>query len=262
MNTPTVTIPDCVLFDLDGTLLDTAPDMARALNRLRQESGLSELSFERIRPMVSHGPKGLLGLGFDLAPEDPDYPDLRRRFLTLYGADIASETKLFPGMDTVLTWLEKGGIPWGVVTNKPGNLTQSLLKHLQLWGRAACVVGGDTIAKRKPDPEPLLHACWLLGVEPARSFYIGDAERDIQAGKRAGMITLVARFGYPHASDEPETWGADGIIDAPENLLGWLDIQPEPTTDRSVASTQQTISVPGYHDGQSLFCIENTTRHE
>lgn len=213
----------CVLFDLDGTLLDTAPDMARALNRLRLEAGMPALPFERIRPMVSHGTLGMLQLGFGLSPEDPAYHDRRQRFLDLYSAALAVETVLFPGMATTLACLEARGIPWGVVTNKPGWLTEPLLDQLNLLQRAACVVSGDTTLLRKPHPEPLLHACRLVGIAPERCWYVGDAERDILAGNRAGMRTLVARFGYLHTFETPEVWGADGLIDTPEELLAWLD---------------------------------------
>lgn len=212
----------CVLFDLDGTLLDTARDMAQALNRLREEQELPALPFERIRSEVSHGSIAMIRLGFDLTPEDPLFSILRQRFLDLYSFNLANETTLFPGMDSTLAHLGIQGIPWGVVTNKPGWLTDPLLRKLNLFERAACVVSGDTVSKRKPDPEPLLHACQIVGIDPRHCLYVGDAERDIQAGKGAGMTTLVARFGYIGAHDTPEDWGADGLIDAPEDLLAWL----------------------------------------
>ncbi len=214
--------PACVLFDLDGTLLDTAPDLAAALNRLRRERGAADLPLERIRPTVSHGSPGMLKLGFDLAPDDPGYAELNRRFLDLYREAIAVETVLFPGMAEVLAYLEVNGIRWGVVTNKPGFLTEPLLKALELGSRAACVVSGDTLSRRKPDPEPLLYACEQVGVAPARSLYVGDAERDMLAGNQAGMITLVAGFGYLGSEDRPADWGADGILERPDDLFGWL----------------------------------------
>ena len=213
----------CVLFDLDGTLLDTAPDLAAALNRLRRERGQSELPPAVIRPTVSHGSPGMLKLGFGLEPDDARYAELNQRFLALYREAIAVQTALFPGMAEVLTHLEAVGIPWGVVTNKPGWLTEPLLKALALWARAACVVSGDTLSKRKPDPEPLWYACERAGATPARSVYVGDAERDVRAGNQAGMITLVAGFGYLSAEDRPEEWGAAGVLDRPADLLGWLD---------------------------------------
>ncbi|MCC8999003.1 MAG: HAD-IA family hydrolase [Candidatus Contendobacter sp.] len=214
--------PACVLFDLDGTLLDTAPDLAAALNRLRRARGESELSLDAIRPMISQGSPGMLKLGFGLDPEDPLYPELNQRFLDLYREFIAVETVLFPGMGEVLAYLEANRIHWGVVTNKPGWLTEPLMKGLNLWSRAGCVVSGDTLNKRKPDPEPLWYACEQVGVAPGHSLYVGDAERDMQAGKQAGMIALVAGFGYLGREDRPEEWGADGFLEQPADLLSWL----------------------------------------
>ncbi|MDS4026066.1 MAG: HAD-IA family hydrolase [Candidatus Contendobacter sp.] len=219
MRTP---LPACVLFDLDGTLLDTAPDLVAALNRLRRERGESELLPAAIRPTVSHGSPGMLRLGFGLEPDDARYAELNQRFLELYHAAIAVHTTLFPGMAEVLAHLETAGIPWGVVTNKPGWLTEPLLRALELWSRAACVVSGDTLDKRKPDPEPLWYACEQVGVAPGRALYVGDAERDVQAGNRAGMVTLIAGFGYLGVADRPEDWGADGFLEQPTDLLGWL----------------------------------------
>lgn len=226
MNFPryTAPTPDCVLFDLDGTLLDTAPDLTAALNRLRRERGVREpLTAEAVRPTVSHGSPGMLKLGFGLEPDAPLYDELNQRLLELYREAIAVETVLFPGMDEVLSHLESRGIHWGVVTNKPGWLTEPLLEALELRARAACVVSGDTLAKRKPDPEPLWHACTAVGAAPERSWYIGDAERDVRAGNQAGLTTLVATFGYLGAKDRPEDWGAAGFLEQPIDLLGWLD---------------------------------------
>jgi phosphoglycolate phosphatase len=220
--------PACVLFDLDGTLLDTAPDLAAALNRLRGERGIDPLPVERIRPTVSRGSPGMLDVCFGLTPDDSLYAELNQRFLALYREAIAVETTLFPGMADVLTYLETRAIRWGVVTNKPGWLTEPLLKTLYLWPRAACVVSGDTLDKRKPDPEPLLYACERLGAAPERSLYVGDAERDMLAGSRAGMRTLVAGFGYLGAEDRPEEWGADGLLGQPGDLIAWLGATGRP----------------------------------
>lgn len=214
--------PACVLFDLDGTLADTAPDMAVALNRLRAERGLDPVPLDRIRATVSQGSPGMLHACFGLNPTDPRYPGLNQRFLDLYHSAIAVETALFPGMADVLAYLETQAIPWGVVTNKPGWLTEPLLQGLALWSRAACVVSGDTLNKAKPDPEPLLHACQCLAVTPQRSLYVGDAERDILAGNRAGMRTLVAGFGYLSPEDRPWEWEANGFLEKPVDLFAWL----------------------------------------
>lgn len=213
----------CVLFDLDGTLLDTAPDMGRALNRLRREQGCPPLGFEAIRPVVSHGSPGLLRLGFDIGPDDPTYVPLRDRFLDLYQRDLARDTRPFPGIPELLAWLESLDIPWGVVTNKPGWLTDPLLVALNLYQRAACVVSGDTLPQRKPHPAPLLHACLQAGVAASDCVYIGDAARDIEAGQRAGMHTVVARYGYIHAHEDAAAWGADFSIDAAAALRPWLE---------------------------------------
>lgn len=214
--------PGCVLFDLDGTLLDTAPDLVRALRRLCRERSRPEPSLAAIRPVVSHGSPGMLKAGLGLDIDDPLYAECNQRFLELYRDAIAIETTLFPGMAEVLMHLEDRAIYWGVVTNKPGWLTEPLMAALGLWSRAACVVSGDTLDKRKPDPEPLWHACEQIGVAPSRALYVGDAERDVQAGKRAGMIALVAGFGYLGAEDRPEDWGADGLLQEPVDLLVWL----------------------------------------
>ena len=239
MNTSLVSMPACVLFDLDGTLLDTAPDMAQALNRLRLEENLPPLPFAVIRPVVSHGTTGLLKLGFNLSPEASAFHILRIRFLALYAADLAARTTLFTGMAETLIGLKTRRLPWGVVTNKPGWLTEPLLKNLRLWERAACVVCGDTLNKCKPDPAPLLYASRLVGVAPEHCLYIGDAERDVEAGKRAGMLTLVACFGYLHDTESPEHWGADGLIHTPEELLNWLDNQPSLSLQKAVTKAPQ-----------------------
>ncbi len=211
-----------VLFDLDGTLLDTAPDLAYALNRVLAEQGCSALPYQEIRPKVSHGARALVKLGFGLEPRDQSYAPLRRRLLEVYRANIARQTRLFPGMDTVLTAIERQGMNWGVVTNKPAWLTDPLLDCLDLAARAACVVSGDTTGNSKPHPEPMLHACRRAGSRPQESLYVGDAPRDIEAGRNAGLRTVVALFGYLESHDRPETWGADGSIERPEDLLDWL----------------------------------------
>ncbi len=211
-----------VLFDLDGTFADTAPDMARALNLLLEVEGRAPLPFATIRPHVSHGGRGLVRLGFGLEPGEPHYDRLRQRFLDLYQADLARETRLFPGILELLSALDGRGLPWGIVTNKPGWLTDPLLRTLGCYDRAACVVSGDTTPHTKPHPEPLRHACRQIGVAPARTWYVGDAERDIAAGRAAGTRTLVALFGYLGETDCPRIWGADGLIAQPTDILGWI----------------------------------------
>ncbi|HHH43273.1 MAG TPA: phosphoglycolate phosphatase [Gammaproteobacteria bacterium] len=211
-----------VLFDLDGTLLDTAPDLANALNAVLEQNGQPALPFERIRPVVSHGGRALIELGFGLEPSHPDFEPLRIQLLDHYLAHIADQTRLFPGMDEVLDHIEQSGRKWGVVTNKPGWLTNPLLDALDLRRRAAGIVSGDTLEERKPHPAPLLHACELVGTPPGDCLYVGDAERDIEAGHQAGMATLVALFGYLMEQDRPETWGATALIHSPQELLAWI----------------------------------------
>ena len=212
-----------VLLDLDGTLLDTAPDMADALNRLRADEGLEKLPFERIRPHVSHGALRLIRIGFG-DPEPERFESLRGRYLDIYRQGLANRTRLFDGFDEVLATLERSGIPWGVVTNKPGWLTVPLLEQLGLASRSACIVAGDTLPERKPHPMPLLHAAGLLGLEPRACLYLGDAERDVQAARNAGMIPLVAGFGYLDEGEDPAAWRPDGILDRPAGLLDWLGL--------------------------------------
>ena len=214
--------PSALLLDLDGTLLDTAPDMGGALNRLRTEEGLDPVPFSSIRPVVSHGAARLVALGFPQA-KDAEFERLRLRFLDLYSRNLAEHTRLFPGLEPVLGELERLGLPWGVVTNKPGWLTDPLLAVLSLDHRAGCVVSGDTLPERKPHPLPLLHAAHLIGVPPARCVYVGDARRDIQAGRAAGMTTLVAAYGYLAADDDPGSWEPTGIVSEPAELLAWME---------------------------------------
>ena len=212
-----------VLFDLDGTLLDTARDMAEALNRVRIAEGLEALPFDRIRPLVSHGAPRLIRFAFG-DPEADRYESLRMRFLEFYRAALAVHTRLFTGFDSVLDALEVAGLRWGVVTNKPGWLTEPLLVELGLSSRCGCVVSGDTLAERKPHPLPLLHAANLLGLEPRECAYVGDAQRDVQAARNAGMIPLVAGFGYLADGEDPAVWQPEAVFARPEDLIDWLGL--------------------------------------
>jgi phosphoglycolate phosphatase len=213
-----------VLFDLDGTLLDTAQDMAQALNRLRVQEGLDELPFKQIRPLVSHGAPRLIRLGFG-EPDAAHYESLRSRFLDFYRAALAVHTRLFAGFEEVLDGIERAGFRWGIVTNKPGWLTDPLLEELGLAARCGCVVSGDTLAERKPHPLPLLHAAALIRIEPRDCVYLGDAERDVQAARNAGMIPLVAGFGYVNEGEDPAAWQPDAVLGRPEELLDWLGLR-------------------------------------
>jgi len=211
-----------LLLDLDGTLLDTAPDMGGALNRLRAENGRDPLPASVMRPVVSHGSARLVSLGFPTA-SGAEYERLRLRFLDIYAMNLADDTRLFAGAEALLSELERLGRPWGIVTNKPGWLTDPLLEALDLDRRAACVVSGDTLPERKPHPLPLLHAASVIGIEPGRCVYAGDAERDIQAGRAAGMTTVVAAYGYISAEDDPRSWQPAGMVTEPLQLLDWMD---------------------------------------
>lgn len=211
-----------VLFDLDGTLVDTAPDLAWALNQVLQEQGRDPLPYDSIRPVVSHGGVALIKLGFGLDEETDAFQALRQRLLSLYRDNIARQTRLFDGMAQLLDELEQRGLTWGVVTNKPEWLTTPLLQALGLHQRAATVISGDTLAEKKPHPAPMLLACRQAGSEARQCLYLGDAERDVQAGRDAGMATLIAAFGYIGEDDRPHDWGADGIIEHPLQLLDYL----------------------------------------
>ena len=212
-----------VFFDLDGTLADTAPDLAAALNRLLREEQRPTIPFATIRPVVSHGGNALLQLGFNLREGDPEFPALRERFLRIYENQLHQDSHLFPGMDHVLDQIESDKVIWGVITNKPEWLTRPLLRKLGLDTRTHCIICGDTVEQRKPHPAPMLHACKITGIEPASGLYIGDAERDIIAGKAAGMHTLVALYGYIGSNDKPDTWQADGMISAPHEITAWIE---------------------------------------
>ncbi len=211
-----------ILFDLDGTLLDTAPDLAFALNQVLIEQQREPLPFEQIRPWVSHGGKTMIRQGFNFSDDEPEIDIIHKRFLAIYSSHIADKSGFFPNMETVLTSLENKGLKWGIVTNKPAWLTDPLLQKLELTNRSACNVSGDTLSQSKPHPAPLLYACKLLDTIPKKCIYVGDAERDIEAGKRAGMQTLVAAYGYLSTTDIPEQWGADGILQQSLDLLDWI----------------------------------------
>ena len=211
-----------VLFDLDGTLLDTAPDMVGALNRLRAEHGLAPLPFDTVRGAVSHGAARVVKVGFPDADADAGL-QLQRRFLDIYRSALSHGTRLFGGMDEVLQALAGWRIKSGIVTNKAGWLTEPLLAELGLRTRFACVVSGDTLAQRKPHPQPLLHAAALAGVAAGECIYVGDAERDVQAAHAADMPALVANYGYLLDGEDATAWGADAYLNRPLDLLDWLE---------------------------------------
>ncbi len=211
-----------MLFYLDGTLLDTAPDMWSAMNVLLGEQWRAPLPYSAVRPWVSHGAAGVLRQGFaDVEPAV--FAELQRRFLEIYRTDLSRGTRLFPGMERVLDALSERGLHTGIVTNKAAWLTEPLLEQWAISARFACVVSGDTLAERKPHPLPLLHAASLAGVSAAECIYVGDAERDVRAAHAAGMSALVALYGYLGADEEPRAWGGEGHLAEPLELLAWLD---------------------------------------
>ena len=216
---------DAVLFDLDGTLADTAPDLAAALNRVRAERGLDRVPLTQLRPYASHGARGLLGAGMGIAPDHPEYATLRDAFLDHYAAALCVETALFAEVAAVLDALDARALSWGIVTNKAARFTVPLLDALGLSRRTAALVCGDTTPHTKPHPAPLLFAAERLGVLPRRCVYVGDAERDVAAGVAAGMPTIVARYGYIEPQDQPDAWPTEGIIDSPSALLHWLPLR-------------------------------------
>jgi len=212
----TLPLPRAVLFDLDGTLADTAPDLAAAVNRLLVARGLEPAPYERLRPFASAGARGLIGAAFDLRPEDAGYEELRIAFLDDYASRLAENSRLFAGIPELLQTLGQTGIAWGVVTNKAARFTDPLIPQIGLQ-HAGCVISGDTTAHPKPHPAPLLEAARRLQLAPASCWYVGDDLRDIQAGQAAGMATIAAAWGYCGAL-EPSTWDADAIVQTPTEL--------------------------------------------
>jgi len=212
-----------VFFDLDGTLLDTARDMARSLNRLLKEEGRKPLDYELIRSEVSHGARAMIHLICSEEESSERFQTLRQRFLDIYLANIAVETRLFDQMDAVLEILESNNIPWGIVTNKPSTYTLPLLQSLRLKDRAAAVVCADTAGQPKPHPKPLLDACETVGVEPGEAIYIGDDERDVQAARAAGMRCIILRCGYIRRGHDPKDWKPDIVLDTTHGLRTWME---------------------------------------
>jgi N-acetyl-D-muramate 6-phosphate phosphatase len=212
-----------VLLDLDGTLVDTAPDLAAAANRMRSARGIEPLPIDELRPYVSHGARGMVGRAFNVMTDDARYADLRNEFLCEYESALCVESALFPGMDHTLKQLENSGIKWGIVTNKFARFTLPLVQALNLLNRAACVVSGDTTQFSKPHPAPLLHALGCAAVDASLAMYVGDDQRDIDAGHAAGMRTVVASYGYLGNGVPYQQWGADDVIDSPAEILRLLN---------------------------------------
>lgn len=211
-----------VLFDLDGTLIDTAPDMAAALDVLCIEENRAPLPYEQVRPVVSNGSAALIRLAFGDITDEEKLRYLKQRYLDIYKDNICVHSIPFKGIEYVLTHIEQNGLNWGVVTNKPGWLTIPLMQSLQLAQRAATIVSGDTTQNSKPHPDPMHHACDEARSVSDQCMYVGDARRDIEAGKNAGMKTLVANYGYIGIDEDVYSWGADAIINDPEEILLYL----------------------------------------
>jgi phosphoglycolate phosphatase len=211
-----------VLFDLDGTLIDSAPDLAGAANRLRADHGLAPLPLADLRPMVGSGARGMVGVAFGVAPGEARFESLRDAFLAHYAAGLLELTQPFDGVAELLSSLEDAGIPWGIVTNKATRFTQPIVDGLGLARRAAVVVCGDTTPHSKPHPEPLLHAARAMGLAPASVLYVGDDLRDAQAARAAGMAMVAATWGYLGLGEPVHEWGADATLDAPSMLMSWM----------------------------------------
>ena len=211
-----------VLFDLDGTLIDSAPDLAGAANRLRADHGMEPLPLEMLRPMVGSGARGMVGVAFGVVPGETQFEPLRDAFLAHYEAMLLETTSPFAGVDEMLSALEAAGIPWGIVTNKATRFTSAIVAGLKLVERAAVVVCGDTTPHAKPHPEPLLHAARTMGLAPEDMVYVGDDLRDAQAARAAGMAMVAATWGYLGLGEPVHGWGADVLLDEPGQLLAWL----------------------------------------
>lgn len=213
---------NAVLFDLDGTFADTAPDLGEALNHVLNLRGIPPLPLATIRLQASHGSRGLLKLGFGIEPDAPGYDELRDAFLSHYEAHICDRTKLFPGMAALIAELDERYLPWGIVTNKPHRYTVPLMEKLGYAKRAACLVSGDTCKHAKPHPMPLLHAATLMGVDPSRCLYLGDDLRDMEAARAANMIGIIAGYGYIDPATDTDTWPAAGSVQTPFALLRYI----------------------------------------
>ena len=213
---------EAVLFDLDGTLVDTAPDMARTVNQMRTRRGLAPVPTRQVRAQVSNGARGMIISAFGITTEHPEFQGMREEFLSLYADNLCIDSRLFDGMDQLIAGLDAEGIAWGVVTNKFERFARPLLEGLEMASRPAVVVGGDTCPRPKPFPDPLLHAAATIGVAPMNTLYVGDDVRDVQAARAAGMAVVVAGYGYLGDGSPPSLWGADAVVDSPAGIGEWI----------------------------------------
>ncbi len=216
--------PEALLFDLDGTLIDSAPDLAGAANEQRAAHGLPPLPYDALRRMVGSGARGMVGVAFGLAPGAPGYDALRDDFLRRYRQRLLHSTAVFAEMHAVLDHLDATTLRWGIVTNKALHMAEPIADGLGLRPRAAVLIGGDSTPFTKPHPEPLLEAARRLGLRPERCAYVGDDVRDMRAGKAAGMLTLAAAWGYLGDAEPVDHWGADVVLPSPLSLLNWLEL--------------------------------------
>lgn len=211
-----------ILFDLDGTLLDTAADLTAALNQVLISQQAKPLSVNHVRPAISSGVAGLLKLGMGIDTQDPTFPSLRKQFLDYYTQHICVHTHLFPGVNTLTNYLQDEKWPWGIVTNKSAILTKQLIKKFPLLNKAKCIIAGDTLKYSKPHPQPLLHACKCIACLPEHCVYVGDAKRDVEAANAAGMYSLIALYGYINSKDDVNKWGATAKISSPLEIIEYL----------------------------------------
>jgi len=214
---------EAVLFDLDGTLLDTANDLVGTVNTLLMRYGCKSQPIEALRPYVSQGGLKLISVAFGIAENSAEAEQLRKDYLAEYASRICARTVPFPGIVEVLQKLDRNQQKWGVVTNKPGYLTDLLMAKIELPSQPGCIVSGDTTKRAKPFPDPVLYACKCLKVAPEKTLIVGDDERDIAAGRAAGLTALGALWGYIQQQDDPSQWGADGLLDSAADLYGWID---------------------------------------
>lgn len=211
----------CVLFDLDGTLVDTAPDLIACLNKALNQHGFDPVSSNKLKPFISYGAAAMISKSIDNVDAHTQAKILKT-MLDCYQDNIAEHSRFFSGIIDTLNTIESLGLKWGIVTNKRERFTNPLVDALKLTDRVACVVSGDTTANSKPHPEPMLTACAQADVNPEDCVYIGDALHDIAAGKNAKMKTLAAIYGYLKPDDKPDDWGADALIESPEQLTSWI----------------------------------------
>ena len=211
-----------VLFDLDGTLIDSAPDLAGAADQMRLSRGMPSISLEQYRPMAGAGARGMLGIAFDMGVDDPRYDAMREEFFSNYERRMTLQTTVFDGVPELIAEIHNRRIPWGVVTNKSARFTDPLTQAMPLFASAQAIVSGDTTPHAKPHPAPLLEAARRMGLDPKQCLYVGDDERDIVAGLAAGMQTVAARYGYLGDAADTQTWGAHATIDTPMALLALL----------------------------------------